>query len=109
MGDDLPPWFGDKGAKRTQNSRSRKQEKRRAEEVGGKVQAGSGSSWRRPEDVVGPETVEQIKYTDAKGFAVKAAELERILQNALRNGREPVIVIEFSQQRIRLIGHIERI
>lgn len=104
---DLPHWMTGKGEKRTRNSRSRRQEQRRAEETGGKVQAGSGSSWRRPEDVVTPETLEQLKFTDSDGFRVTAAECQRILGNALRTGREPIIVIEFSQHSIRVVGHIE--
>lgn len=105
---DLPPWMSDKSERKKRNARSRRQERKRADEVGGHVQAGSGSSWRRPEDVVGPDAVEQLKFTDADGFRVTAAELERILDNALRNGREARLVIEFSRFDVRLVGTIER-
>ena len=96
----LPAWWG--RDKQRQNTRSRKQERDYAEEKQGKVQAGSGSSWRRPQDVQEEGFLTQLKFTDKDSFALKASEWKQIREDALRDGREPKLVIEFSKHGITL-------
>lgn len=98
---ELPPWFNKDRERR--NARSRKQEKERAEEIGGRTQAGSGSSWRAPEDIRAEGFLEQLKFTDSKGFRVTVDEWKRIKKNANNAGRLPRMVIEFSEYGITLV------
>lgn len=91
----LPEWFH-KDRER-QNTRSRKQERDYAQERQGKVQPGSGSSWRRPQDVQEEGFLTQLKFTDKDSFTIKASEWKAIRNDALRDGREPRLVIEFSK------------
>lgn len=103
--------MGSSKAKRKKvNSRSAKQEKQYAQDKGGKVQPGSGSSPRAPEDVVeplDPDTgtgfLTQLKFTDGKGFRITGDEWERIRANARRDGREPRLVIDLVAYGIRLV------
>lgn len=106
----LPPWMDSSKAKKKKiNARSARQEKKYAKESGGKVQPGSGSSPRAPEDVVepvGPDgegDLVQLKYTDAKGFRITVAEWKRLRANARRVGRSPKLVIDFESEGIRLV------
>ena len=63
------------------------------------MQAGSGSSWRAPQDVVAPEYLESLKFTDKHTFILDADDLLRLREDAFRLGREPKMVIEFAQYR----------
>lgn len=89
----MPKWLTDQRG--DQNRRSARQEKERAAEIGGKRQAGSGSSHRAPQDVVSPDYMEQLKYTDQKSFALKQAEWLRLKADAQRAGKVPRMVIDF--------------
>lgn len=91
---ELPPWMSSKGNKRRQNRRSSKQESDRAKEIGGRASAGSGSSYRSPQDVRNQEFLEQLKYTDANQYTIKAKEWESLKKDALKEGREPRMVVE---------------
>lgn len=89
----LPAWWN-KGREQ-RNARSRKQEREHAKATGGRVQSGSGSSWRAPHDVVNEEYLDELKFTDQKGFTVRQDYWEALKASALRAGREPRIIIEF--------------
>lgn len=108
---DLPHWFDKRREK--QNERSRKQEREHARSVGGVVQAGSGSSWRRPQDVQqhlrpdGDTFLDQLKFTDKDGFRITAAECKRIHSDALRDGRTGRLIIDFEQHGVRVVCAIE--
>ena len=83
-------------------------EEAHAKETGGKVQPGSGSSWRAPEDVRGPLDesgdgyLDQHKFTDSGSFRITAKEWRKIRANARRAGREPRLIIEFPEHGIKL-------
>lgn len=109
MGPLLPPWMGDKAARRVRNARSGRQERLRASEIGGRVQAGSGSSWRAPQDVVSAEKLEQVKYTDKASFVLKSSELHKVMQDALDLGRSPQMLVDFTSHGLRAVITIERI
>lgn len=105
----LPKWWTGKQTLRNQNRSSATQERARAEEVGGRVQSGSGSSWRAPQDVVAPEYLEQLKETNGKGFTILRDECAGLLADALRSGREPRMVVDFrGKGPLRLIITIEK-
>ena len=91
------------------NSRSKKQELKRAAQIGGRRTAGSGSSYRSPGDVRGDDVLEELKFTDKKAFSLKVSDLLGILVKALNTGREPRMVVDFSEHNIRVVMTIERI
>ena len=75
--------------------RSRKQEKRLAEETGGKRQPGSGNKWFAKGDIESPQTKELIaggfliegKTTAKKQIIVRRSMLEEHFTKALDNNR----------------------
>ena len=100
---DLPAWWGEAADKRVQNRRSAQKERKVAKETGGRVQAGSGSSWSAPREIVTDEAMIQHKYTDAKGYRLDSAEWEEIRTDALQAGREPAMIVEFTRTGRRLL------
>jgi hypothetical protein len=99
----LPAWWGEKADKKRQNARSAAQERRRAEDVGGKVQTGSGSSWRAQGDVRGVEYMDEMKFTDAKSYSLKITTWRKARKAAHSQGREPRMVIDFPAEKLRLV------
>lgn len=97
-----PAWWGGKAARKRQNGRSRRQERKVARDLGGRVQAGSGSSWRARQDVKTDDEMVQVKYTDKDSFTLRAKEWEGIVADALKNGREPAMIVEFPHRHLRL-------
>jgi hypothetical protein len=78
-----------------QKKLSDKQEQRTAEQFGGTVNPGSGSGWRRPQDVrVGRDLLIENKRTGKKGINIKATDWEQLRRNALSTGRMPLMSIE---------------
>lgn len=69
---------------------------------GGRIQAGSGSSRRAPQDVKSDDSLSQVKYTDAQGYRLTASEWEHVRRDALRHGREAAMIIEFTRTGRRL-------
>lgn len=98
----MPAWWESGQDRPRQNRRSRKQERERAKETGGKVQSGSGSSWRARGDVRTEEELEQLKYTDKLAYRLDVREWRAIESDARSQGREPVLIIEFSEHNLRL-------
>lgn len=101
----LPPWFDRESShKRKQiNKRSKKQESERAKQIGGRVQPGSGSSSRAPQDVRSDEYMEQLKFTDQDGYRLTAKEWLGLAHDASTFGRTPRMVIDFEKYGIRLV------
>lgn len=100
---DKPHWLGGKRDRQKVNRRSARQERERAREVGGTVQPGSGSSWRAPRDVKTVEHLEELKFTDQKGYTIDVREWERLATQAALQGKEPRLIVEFPERGIRLI------
>ena len=98
----LPGWFDKK--LQEQNRRSKDHERKVANETGGRVSAGSGSSWRSPQDVKSSTHLISHKYTDAKSFTI---DLERdwlpLIADANRAGREPALFVNFDRYGKRII------
>lgn len=71
------------------------QEKRVAKMLGGQRSAGSGA-FDRKGDVRAPTQLWETKWTGKKSFTVQAAVLEKILGEALAEGRTPVLGLELN-------------
>ena len=97
-----PAWW-DPDQRKTRNQRSKTQELNRAKDTGGRVQAGSGSSWRAPQDVVTGEHLEELKFTGKSSYSIKTSMWVKLRSNAVRLGREPKLVIDFVEEGVRLI------
>lgn len=98
-----PRWMSPKNQKKRQNRRSGAQERQRATDLGGHRQAGSGASWRAPQDVVGAEHLESLKFTDGGAFSLSVRDWQALRADADRAGREPRMVIDFERAAVRLV------
>jgi hypothetical protein len=76
--------------------RSRAQERRDARDYGGRVQSGSGCGTFQKGDVRTSDLLIENKRTDKQQMTIKAAWLDKIRDEALREGREPVLGIEIA-------------
>jgi hypothetical protein len=84
--------------------RSQEQEQRVARIVNGKVNPGSGSSWRRPNDVRDSEKLWEMKRTDSKSITVKLSDLEAVRRRAILDGKSSVMHLEFGKRRYVVIS-----
>lgn len=102
---DLPPWWDKESARKRKevNRRSKKHEKDRADQIGGRVQPGSGSSKNAPQDVRNEEYLEQHKFTDADSFRLSVKDWLSGEDDASRFGRLHRIVIDFDKHGVRLV------
>jgi hypothetical protein len=103
----LPPWSQQKGRLRTQNRRSRVQERNHASSIGGRVQAGSGSSWRAPGDVRSGEYLDELKTTDRRSFSLTDTIIRKVLHAGDVTGRVPRLIIDFPKLHIRAVVTFE--
>jgi len=70
---------------------SKKHEDRLAKVIGGQRSAGSGAFWSRKGDVRSHDLLIEHKWTGKASFTVKAAVLEKIVKEAILDGRTPVL------------------
>lgn len=75
---------------------SQKHEKRLAKKVGGSTNARSGGFWSRKGDVRSDDLLIEHKYTGKKSFSVKTDVLEKIVREAILEGRMPVLGIHLN-------------
>lgn len=71
--------------------RSRAHEERLARLVGGSRNAGSGAFWSRKGDVRSDDLLIEHKWTGKKSFTMKSSVLEKIVEEAILDGRTPVL------------------
>lgn len=69
---------------------SKAHENRLAKVVNGKRNAGSGAFWSRKGDVRSKDLLIEHKWTGKKSFTVKSDHLEKIVTEAILDGRTPV-------------------
>lgn len=69
---------------------SRKHENRLAKELGGSRTAASGAFWSRKGDVRNDVVLIEHKWTGKKSKTIQAAELKKITNEAIMDGRTPV-------------------
>jgi hypothetical protein len=78
--------------------RSRQQESRGANRLGGRVTSGSGNGWVTKNDVKTDDMSVEYKYTDKKSYSLKHADLLKAERNALMDsGREFAFVVGFGE------------
>lgn len=70
---------------------SRKHEDRLAKALGGQRTAASGAFWSRKGDVRSQDILLEHKWTGKLSVTVKAAVLEKIVKEAILDGRLPVL------------------
>jgi hypothetical protein len=70
---------------------SQSHEKRLAKTLGGKPVAASGAFWSRKGDVRTDDLLVEHKWTGKKSFTLKAEVLEKIVTEAILDGRTPVL------------------
>ena len=93
-----PDWWDGKPAKKRQNRRSGKMERRVAKDVGGRVQPGSGSSWRARGDVKSGTHMIEHKYTDKESYSVKKRTWFNLKAIANNCGKLPALVVHFGTE-----------
>jgi len=69
---------------------SRKHENRLAKELGGSRTAASGAFWSRKGDVRNENLLIEHKWTGKKSKTIQSAELKKIVNEAIMDGRTPV-------------------
>ena len=69
---------------------SRKHENRLAKELGGSRTAASGAFWSRKGDVRNDSLLIEHKWTGKKSKTIQSAELKKIVNEAIMDGRTPV-------------------
>lgn len=72
---------------------SQKHEKRLAKAVGGQTTAASGAFWSRKGDVRSATLLIEHKWTGKKSKTISSAELKKITDEAIMDGRLPVFGI----------------
>lgn len=77
---------------------SQAHEKRLAKVIGGARTAASGAFWSRKGDVRSDRFLVEHKYTAAKSFSLKSAELKKIETEAVLAGRTPVFGISLGNR-----------
>lgn len=77
---------------------SQMHEKRLAKKTGGQVSAGSGAFWSRKGDVRTEDLLIEHKYTGKKSFTLTATVLEKIITEAVLDGRTPVLGFSLNAQ-----------
>lgn len=82
---------------------SQKHEKRLAKAVGGKTNAASGAFWNRKGDVRNPNYIFEHKWTGNKSFTLKSTVLEKIVKEAVLEGRTPALGISLNNNNYILL------
>jgi uncharacterized protein YhfF len=72
---------------------SQKHEKRIAKAIGGQTTAASGAFWSRKGDVRSADMLVEHKWTGKKSKTISSAELKKITNEAIMDGRLPVFGI----------------
>lgn len=72
---------------------SRKHENRLAKEIGGARTAASGAFWSRKGDVRNDDFLIEHKWTGKKTKTISSAELKKVTNEAIMDGRLPVFGI----------------
>lgn len=80
-------------AKSEGQKQSQKHEKRIAKAIGGSTTAASGAFWSRKGDVRNNELLVEHKWTGKKSKTIQSAELKKITNEAIMDGRTPIFGI----------------
>lgn len=74
-----------------------------AAEVGGRTTPGSGARWHSKGDVTTREWMVECKRTDKKQYILKAAEMKKLIVEALRDGKQPMMVVDMQGERYAVL------
>ena len=80
-------------AKSEGQKQSQKHEKRIAKAIGGSTTAASGAFWSRKGDVRNSDLRIEHKWTGKKSKTIQSAELKKITNEAIMDGRTPIFGI----------------
>lgn len=83
----------------TNHERSNKQEKRIAEDVGGKRQPASGSRWGSKRDIVSPNFLIEAKSTKHPKKSVQIKDLHFLTKQAYQQGKIPAYIVELGTKQ----------
>lgn len=85
---------------------SQKHEKRIAKAIGGQTTAASGAFWSRKGDVRNESLLVEHKWTGKKTKTISSAELKKITNEAIMDGRTPVFGIHLDgEDYVILLEH----
>ena len=82
---------------------SLKHEKRLEKALGGQRSAGSGAFWSRKGDVRTNDFLIEHKWTGKKSFTLKSDVLEKIVMEAIVDGRTPVLGVSLNGKNYVLL------
>lgn len=98
-----PKWLNDENE--TPRKFSQRRENKFAKKLDAKPTANSGARWHSKGDLSSKTHLFEVKSTNANQMTIHKLWLEKIRQEALKTGKEPILVIDFGS--IHLIGKIE--
>jgi len=75
------------------------QERAIAKRRGGKLNPGSGSGWRKPNDVREKKVLWEMKQTGAKQITVKLSDWDKLRSNAILSGIMPAMHLQLGEGR----------
>jgi len=85
---------------------SQKHEKRIAKAIGGSTTAASGAFWSRKGDVRNDTLLVEHKWTGKKSKTIQSAELKKITNEAIMDGRTPIFGIHLDgEDYVILLEH----
>lgn len=94
----MPPLARSEGQKQSQAH-----EDRLAKKVGGQRVAASGAFWHRKGDVRAADILIEHKWTGKQQFTLKASVLEKIVTEAILDGRMPVLGVSLNGKNYVLL------
>ena len=83
--------------------RSKIQERRTAQDFGGLTTPGSGNQWHSKGDVKTPNYLIECKTTSKDSYSLKSATWSKIATEALLEGKDPLMEIEFIDRGVSLV------
>ena len=99
----IPKWLNNNESYREQSD---KRVKKIAKQTGGRVTPNSGATPFGKGDISYPEHLTEHKQTSKASYKLNKEDLFKIYSEALREGKEPVFMIDFGS--IALIGHVKK-
>jgi hypothetical protein len=99
-----PKWL-DK--KETPRKFSQRREKLIGKRLGAKLTPNSGAMWHTKADAYTKEELFEIKSTEATQMIVHKDWLEKVRNEALKQGKDPVLLLDFGS--IIMVGQIRKV
>jgi len=82
---------------------SKLQEAKTARDFGGVITPGSGNQWHSKGDVRTPDFLVECKLTSKDSYSLKASTWSKIATEALLEGRDPVMEINFIDRGVSVV------